>query len=49
MILMPFCLMTIAYLFFILVESSFWLLWAFHNPIDLRTDPLQEGGDDVTQ
>ena len=21
-------------------------LWALKNPIDLRTDPLQEGGDD---
>jgi len=40
--------MTIADLFSILVEPSIWLLWAFYNPLDLRTDPLQEEGDDVT-
>ena len=24
------------------------MLWAFNKPLDLRTDPLQDGGDDVT-
>ena len=40
MILMPFYLMTIADMCLILVEPTIWLLWAFNNPLDLRTDPL---------
>jgi len=47
MILILFYLMTIADLFLILVVLLFWLLWAFNNPLDLTTDPLQGGGDDV--
>jgi len=47
MILIPFYLMTFADLFLILVVLLFWLLWAFNNPLDLRTDPFQGGGDDV--
>ena len=28
--------------------TKFWLLWALKNPLDLRTNPIQEGGDDTS-
>jgi len=28
------------------IGTKFLKLWALKNPLDLKTDPLQEGGDD---